>query len=215
MRWHNSEVLKTLTCGSQRHVYLSCTTNNMAADDLVMQEASVSTAIVLTRAGFLSLVWSGLRLCLANHMAGYWTGYFRNLACDWLSIVWAYSKQETSKGPKISTGILVSAAQLLSIYKHQTCYKYSSYTTGITMANIHLQWKETPWNFLSNLGAIHWQFSILNEFWCNIYSTVICFRLSDSVLKHCGHTMPDSITHAPVHINDFRGVLARYVKCTG
>ena len=23
------------------------------------------------------------------------------------------------------------------------------------------------------------------------------------------------ITHAPVHINDFRGVRARYVKCTG
>ena len=44
---------------------------------------------------FLSLAWSKLRLCSANHRAG----YFSNLACDWLSIVWAYSKQETENGP--------------------------------------------------------------------------------------------------------------------
>ena len=38
---------------------------------------------------------SKLRLCSANHRAG----YFNNLACDWLSIVWAYSEQETENGP--------------------------------------------------------------------------------------------------------------------
>ena len=48
-----------------------------------------------SRARFLSLTRSKLRLCLANHR----TGYFRNLACDWLSIVWAYSEQETENGP--------------------------------------------------------------------------------------------------------------------
>ena len=37
-----------------------------------------------------------LRLCSANHRAG----YFSNLACDWLSIVWAYSEQETENGPR-------------------------------------------------------------------------------------------------------------------
>ena len=47
---------------------------------------------------FLSLARSKLRLCLANHMAG----YFSNLACDWLSIVWAYSEQETENGPRSS-----------------------------------------------------------------------------------------------------------------
>ena len=47
------------------------------------------------RARFLSLARSKLRLCLANHRAG----YFSNLACDWLSIVWAYSEQETKNGP--------------------------------------------------------------------------------------------------------------------
>ena len=47
------------------------------------------------RARFLSLARSKLRLCSANH----WAGYFSNLACDWLSIVWAYSEQKTKNGP--------------------------------------------------------------------------------------------------------------------
>ena len=46
-------------------------------------------------AHFLSLARSRLRLCSANHRAG----YLSNLACDWLSIVWAYSEQETESGP--------------------------------------------------------------------------------------------------------------------
>ena len=36
-----------------------------------------------------SLARSKLRLCSANHRAG----YFSNLACDWLSTVWAYSQE--------------------------------------------------------------------------------------------------------------------------
>ena len=40
---------------------------------------------------FLSLAWSKIRLCLP--------GYFSNLACDWLGIVWAYSEQGTENGP--------------------------------------------------------------------------------------------------------------------
>ena len=34
-------------------------------------------------------------LCSANHKAG----YFSNMACDWRSIDWAYSEQETENGP--------------------------------------------------------------------------------------------------------------------
>ena len=49
---------------------------------------------------FPSLTWSKLRQCSANHRAG----YFSNLACDWLSIVWAYSKQETENGPRLLLG---------------------------------------------------------------------------------------------------------------
>ena len=45
---------------------------------------------------FRSLAWSKPRLCLANHRAG----YFTNLVWDWLSIVWAYSEQETENGPR-------------------------------------------------------------------------------------------------------------------
>ena len=44
---------------------------------------------------FLSLTRRKLRLCSANHRAG----CFSNLGCDWLSIVWAYSEQETENGP--------------------------------------------------------------------------------------------------------------------
>ena len=44
---------------------------------------------------FLSLNRSKLSLWSAKQRAG----YFSNLACDWLSIVWAYSEQETENGP--------------------------------------------------------------------------------------------------------------------
>ena len=49
---------------------------------------------LITRARFLSFARSKLKLCSANHRAG----YFSNLFCDWLSIVWAYSEQETENG---------------------------------------------------------------------------------------------------------------------
>ena len=48
-----------------------------------------------TWARFLSLAWSKLRLCSANHRPGYWS----NLPCDWSSTDWAYSEQETENGP--------------------------------------------------------------------------------------------------------------------
>ena len=47
-------------------------------------------------AHFLYLAWSKLRLCSAKHRAG----YFNNLACDWLSIVWAYSEKEAENRPR-------------------------------------------------------------------------------------------------------------------
>ena len=54
------------------------------------------SAQLMTRARFLSPARSKLRLCSANHRAG----YFSYLACDhWWSIVWAYSKQGAENGP--------------------------------------------------------------------------------------------------------------------
>ena len=49
-----------------------------------------------TRARFLSLAWSELRLCSANHRPGYWS----NLPCDWPSTAWAYSEQGIENGPR-------------------------------------------------------------------------------------------------------------------
>ena len=69
------------------------TLSTTVADLLATQGARATT----TWAHFLSLAWSKLRLCSANHRAG----YFSNLACDWLSIVWAYSEQETENGPRL------------------------------------------------------------------------------------------------------------------
>ena len=65
-------------------------------------------------ARFLTLAQSKLRLCSANHRAG----YFSNLACDWLSIVWAYSEQGTENGSwsvKISVQISVVFQQRRSV----------------------------------------------------------------------------------------------------
>ena len=74
-------------------------TDDLSALDQVMAWSRQATSHYLSqcssRARFLSLARSKLRLCLANHRAG----YFSNLACDWLSIVWAYSKQGTENGP--------------------------------------------------------------------------------------------------------------------
>ena len=57
-------------------------------------------ATCLFRACFLSLVRSKLRLWSANHRAC----YFSNLACDWLSIVWAYSEKGTENRPISNPG---------------------------------------------------------------------------------------------------------------
>ena len=45
---------------------------------------------------FLSLARSKLKICSANHRAGYWS----TLPCDWPSTAWAYSEQETEKQPR-------------------------------------------------------------------------------------------------------------------
>ena len=61
------------------------------------------------RAHFLSFARSKLKLCSANHRSG----YFSNLACDWLSIVWAYSEQETENGPADTGPMLLASVRCL------------------------------------------------------------------------------------------------------
>ena len=57
-------------------------------------------AVAMIWARFLSLARSKLRLCSAIHRAG----HFINLACDWMSTVWAYRKQGTKTGLEVSLG---------------------------------------------------------------------------------------------------------------
>ena len=71
-------------------------------DALLCWPSHVIYLSLFIRAHFLCLAGSQLRLCSANHRAG----YFSNLACDWMSIVWAYSEQETENGPRPTAVLL-------------------------------------------------------------------------------------------------------------
>ena len=62
---------------------------------LSLHSIKQSISSLKSRARFLSLARSKLRLCSANHRPGYWS----NLPCDWPSTVWACSEQETENGP--------------------------------------------------------------------------------------------------------------------
>ena len=88
-------------------------------------------AITWTRAHFLSLAQSKLRLCSANHRAG----YFSNLACDWLSIVWGYSEQETENGPSLDLSI-----QLCGI--HMRAISYAAFKTSICKMSFKITFLE-------------------------------------------------------------------------
>ena len=110
-----------------------------------------------TWACFLSLAQSKLRLCLANHRAG----YFSNLACDWLSVVWAYSEPETENVPRWNTIV----EKILMVY----CTKDT--------AQLHLLWYFFIYTF------IHQNIYFLNCKWNNcldINHLQICVLASDS-----------------------------------
>ena len=72
--WGNVWVVMSLLQQSIEHVTAAC--HQCYSSPLSFQHIHI-------RARFLSLARSKLRLCSANHRAG----YFSNLACDWLSIV--------------------------------------------------------------------------------------------------------------------------------
>ena len=71
-------------------------------------------AVVMSsiRACFLSLARSKLRLCSANHRAGYWI----NLPCDWSSTSWAYSDQETENHPSMLQKVIMGISTLKSTW---------------------------------------------------------------------------------------------------
>ena len=85
-----------VTCDNPKALSCSMYSPTLSRWALVGYWLNARARSSLTRARFLSFARSKLRLCSANHRAG----YFSNLACDWLSIVWVYSEQETENGPR-------------------------------------------------------------------------------------------------------------------
>ena len=83
---HVGHILPSMSLHMSRHV--------MVLSWVIFFNVSPLTSDIRDR--FSSLIRGKLRLCTANHRAG----YFSNLTCDRLSIVWAYSEQDTENGTR-------------------------------------------------------------------------------------------------------------------
>ena len=94
----------------------------------------------------LSLTPSKLRICSANHR----TGYFSNLACDWMSIVWANSEQEIENRPwfwhtsthhydDVIMGALASQITSLTIV-YSTVYSHTDQRKHQSSASLAFVW---------------------------------------------------------------------------
>ena len=116
---------------------------------------------VVSRARFLSLAWNKLRLCSANHRPGYWS----NLPCDWPSIAWAYSEQETENGPSTSCTFW-SAVELNPferswscgcLLRYQTAYpsQWAGYMAQLSVLGQHLL-KVQPTNKQQECLVCNW-----------------------------------------------------------
>ena len=78
-------------------------TDTLSSGERLLDHGKCYIGLGFIRAHFLSLAQSKLRLCSANHR----TGYLSKLAYDWLSIVWAYSEQETKNGRGLAGYIFI------------------------------------------------------------------------------------------------------------
>ena len=88
--------------------------------------------IWMHRAHFLSLTQSKLRLCPANHRAG----YFSNLTCDWLSIVWAYWVRDRKQALVLVS--IVSADAPVLIHPVTSIHKTDS--IPIVIHHFYIKW---------------------------------------------------------------------------
>ena len=103
-------------------------------------------------AHFLSLARSKLGLYSANHSAG----YFSNLACDWLSVVWADSELATEYGPWVVTDFTRCLTKTYAHYELSlTRVTYQIYTDVNIVYNveeiravIYGIWSRTAYNRL-------------------------------------------------------------------
>ena len=101
--------------------------------DLLQSEDSSLCPVALPGSVFcLLLGLSKLRLCSVNHRAG----YFSNLACDWLSIVWTYS------GLYRQTNL---SNLLLKTLQSQACPSNSGCARSITWQVTSVTWPVIGW----------------------------------------------------------------------
>ena len=110
-------------------------------------------------ARFLSLAQSKRRLCSANH----WAGYFSNLVCDWLNIVWANSEQGTENGPclcMMSSCIKTSVLLTLSIE-----HKFTTLQMENVLEADHVTFPLTL--------LLHWCPGIMSAILLAIFSTTV------------------------------------------
>ena len=89
-----SLLLKYVSWGPLHHsqLFLSIISGSSPRSPLSPMPAATHLG---TKSRFLSFAPSKFRLCSANHRAG----YFSNLACDWLSIVWVRDRKWAQINP--------------------------------------------------------------------------------------------------------------------
>ena len=83
------------------------TKNSVCIKKIISSKLPIQIGGGGTWARFLSLARSRLRLCSASHRA-----------CDWLSIVWAYSKRYTENGSRCDGIVRSTTAQRMHMYEH-------------------------------------------------------------------------------------------------
>ena len=129
----------------------------------------------MTWARFLCLAWSKLRLGLANHR----TGYFSNLACDWLSIVWAYSEHDTENGPWFTRW------GSLGLYSLSDKASYRQISWSLEAARLDVIMIVSLWNLTGILAAL--LPTCLSNFRAirKVYTLISCLR---DFTRSCGKT---------------------------
>ena len=98
-----------------------------------------------TRARFLSVARSKLRLCSANHRPGYWS----NLPCDWPSTAYAYSEQDTENWPWSHHTSLLFAAPGVCFSSHTYAVSWiGAHTRGNGQPHVVHDWLDRLWNIV-------------------------------------------------------------------
>ena len=133
------------------HLYVGLIPNSSGQlAELIVFVIPLEHICIVTRARFLSLVRSKLRLCSANHRPGYWS----NLPCDWPSTAWAYSQARDRKQALIL--LLPHYQGINELAESMTCFLRNIqfivlWTRLLTFYWWHFQKCFCEWKCLNNL----------------------------------------------------------------